>query len=132
MLRMTLPCLAVALVMAVAAASPKIAITSVGPNPESNVEPQFGRAPWFMIYDSDAGRWQAVDNSDTARAPGGAGRQAAEILARRGVRIVITGQCGPNAIRALSSAGIKVFQGADRAVAAALRDYQEGKLRELK
>jgi predicted Fe-Mo cluster-binding NifX family protein len=118
-----------ALIMAVAA---KIAITSAGPNPESNVEPQFGRAPWFMIYDPGTSGWQAVDNSNTARAPGGAGREAAEALARRGVRIVITGQCGPNALRALSSAGIRIFQGSDRTVAAALRDYEAGKLRELK
>jgi predicted Fe-Mo cluster-binding NifX family protein len=85
-----------------------------------------------MIYDPGTRGWQAVDNSDTARAPGGAGRQAAEALARRGVRTVITGQCGPNALRALSSAGIRIFQVSDRTAAAALRDYQARKLRELK
>lgn len=121
-----------ALILAAAAANPKIAITSTGPNPESSVEPQFARTPWFMIYDPGTHGWQAVDNSDTARAPGGAGRQAAEALARRGVKTVITGQCGPNALRALSSAGIRIFQASDRTVAAALREYEAGKLRELK
>jgi predicted Fe-Mo cluster-binding NifX family protein len=121
-----------ALVMATMAANPKIAITSAGPKPESKVESQFGRAPWFMIYDPGNDGWQAIDNSNTARAPGGAGRKAAEELARRGIKIVITGQCGPNAHRALSSAGIKIFQGSDRTVKAALRDYQTGKLQELK
>ena len=121
-----------ALIMAVAAANPKIAVTSAGPNPESSVEPQFGRAPWFMIYDPGSDDWQAIDNSNTARSPGGAGRKAAETLVRRGVRIVITGQCGTNARRALSSAGIRIFQASDRTVKEALRDYQAGKLQELK
>lgn len=125
-------CFVLALVMAVSAANARIAITSAGPNPESTVERQFGRAPWFMIYDPGSDDWQAVDNSSTARAPGGAGRKAAEALARRGVRIVITGQCGSNARRALSAAGIRIFQASDRTVKAALRDYQAGKLRELK
>jgi len=121
-----------AVLLVFALANPRIAVTATGPKPESEVESRFARAPWFMIYDPGTRAWQPVDNSQASRRPGGAGREAAETLARRGVKIVITGQCGPNALRALASAGIKVFQASDCTVAEALRDYQAGKLREIK
>lgn len=120
------------LLMALALANPKVAITSTGPKPESKIASQFARAPWFMIYDSETRDWQPVDNSEVAGKAGGAGREAAEALARRGVKIVVTGQCGPNARRALSSAGIKIFEASDRTVREALRDYEARRLRELK
>jgi predicted Fe-Mo cluster-binding NifX family protein len=43
---------------------------------------------------------------------GGAGIQAAQTVANRGVEAVITGQIGPNAVRVLNSAGIAVYVGA--------------------
>jgi len=124
--------MALAAGLALLLAEPRIAVTSTGPRPESEVEARFGRAPWHLIYDPASGSWEAVDNTEAARAPGGAGTQAAEMLARRGVKVVITGQCGPTALRALSSAGIRVFQGAGRTVEKALRDYQAGRLAEVR
>ena len=42
-------------------------------------------------------------------ASGGAGVQTAQFLADRGVKAVITGNVGPNAIRVLNAAGISVY-----------------------
>jgi predicted Fe-Mo cluster-binding NifX family protein len=120
------------LLMLAAIANPKVAITSSGSKPDSAMESRFARAPWFLINDPARNSWEAVDNSKAAQAPGGAAREAADELERRGVKVVITGKCGTNAARALSAAGIKVFHAADCTVAEALRDYKAGRLKEMK
>jgi predicted Fe-Mo cluster-binding NifX family protein len=124
--------LAIALLLSLLLPDAKIAVTSTGPKPESEAEARFGRARWYLIYDPAGRSWEAVDNSQAAQAPGGAGTQAADMLARRGVTVVITGECGPKALRVLSSAGIKLFQAAGRTVTKALRDYEAGRLAELR
>ncbi len=124
--------LAFFLLMLAAAADPKVAVSSSGPKPESNVEYRFARAPWFMIYDPASRAWQPVDNAQAAGNPSGAGREAAKLLVDRGVKIVITGYCGTNAHRALTAAGIKIYEVSGGTVAQALRAYQEGRLPPLK
>jgi predicted Fe-Mo cluster-binding NifX family protein len=120
------------MVLLLALADPKIAVTATEPRTDSEVEPQFGRTSWFMIYDPAEETWRPVDNTREARTPGGAGVGAARMLAGRNVTVVITGRCGPKALRELSSAGIRVFQGAGRTVEEALDDYQAQRLEEIK
>jgi predicted Fe-Mo cluster-binding NifX family protein len=120
------------LLMLAALADPRVAVTSSGPKPDSNVEYRFARAPWFMIYDPATDAWQSVDNSKAAGNPSGAGREAAKVLVDRGVKVVITGYCGSNAHRALTAAGIKIYEVSGGTVAQALRAYQAGRLSELK
>ena len=45
--------------------------------------------------------------------------------------VVITGQCGPKALGALRSAGIKAYRASDCTVAEALRDFQAGRLKPI-
>lgn len=120
------------LLMAFALADPKVAVSSAGPKADSQVEYRFARAPWFMIYDPAARSWQSFDNSKTAENPSGAGNEAARVLVDRGVKVVLTGYCGTNAYRALSAAGIKIYEVSGGTVAEALRAYQAGKLKQLK
>jgi predicted Fe-Mo cluster-binding NifX family protein len=108
-----------------------VAIPATGAKPESDVESLFGRSRWILIYDTADQRWHPVDNSTGVQAAGGVGIQAAQLLIHRGVKVVLTGQCGPKALQALSAAGIKVFKVADGTVTEALRDYQEGRLKPL-
>ena len=107
----------------------KIAITAAGSNPESNVDLRFGHPAFYMIYDPADGSWQAMEGSDMAS---GAGREAAAALKEKGVKVVITGQCGHNALGALRSAGIEIYHAADCTVAKALRDFQAGRLKPIK
>ena len=120
------------LLMLAALPNPKVAVSSSGPKPESNVEYRFARAPWFMIYDPATSAWQSVDNSKAAGNPSGAGMEAARVLVDHGVKVVITGYCGTNAHRALSAAGIKIYEVSGGTVDQALRAYQAGRLSELK
>jgi predicted Fe-Mo cluster-binding NifX family protein len=54
--------------------------------------------------------------------------QTAALIADRGVEVVLTGNCGPNAHRTLAAAGVKVFTGASGTVEEALRRFQAGEL----
>jgi predicted Fe-Mo cluster-binding NifX family protein len=118
-----------ALLTMILPAGGKIAITATGTTLESSIDSRFGRAAWYMIYDPANGGWEPVGNS--APAAGGAGRDAAERLTRKGVKIVITGQCGAKAMGALRSAGIKVYRAAGCSVAKSLEDYKAGRLKRI-
>ena len=86
----------------------KIAVTSDGTSLESPMNPRFGRAPYILIVTSEGELVEVIDNAVNVNAMRGAGIQAAKSLADRGVEILLTGHCGPNAFTALDAAGIKV------------------------
>lgn len=106
----------------------KIAVSASGQDEKATVDPRFGRAHSFMIFDSDSGEWLHVQNSPNLNAVQGAGIQTAEMLARSGVEAVLTGHCGPKAFRVLNAAGIRLYTGLDGTVAEALASYQSGQL----
>jgi len=106
----------------------KIAVTAQGTDPESQVDPRFGRAKYFVVIDTDSDDFEAVDNAQNLNAAQGAGIQAARNVAELGVEAVLTGHCGPNAFRTLTAAGIKVFTGASGSVKEAVEKFKSGEL----
>ena len=90
----------------------KVAVTSQGRDPASAVDPRFGRARYFIVFDTQSGQFEPVDNEQNLNAVQGAGIQAAACVARHGVDAVLTGHCGPKAFQALSAGGIRVYLGA--------------------
>lgn len=106
----------------------KIAITAQGAEPTSPVDPRFGRAAGFLVYDTESGEYSAHDNAQNLNAAQGAGIQAAETVSRLGVQAVITGHCGPKAFRALSAGGISVYAGVECSVEEAVARFQRGEL----
>jgi predicted Fe-Mo cluster-binding NifX family protein len=105
----------------------KIAVSAGGPSLDSPIDPRFGRCQYLLIVDSESMDLEAVENP-AVMAPGGAGIQAAELVASMGVGAVVTGNCGPNAYQVLSAAGIAVFVGASGSVREAIEAYKRGKL----
>jgi predicted DNA-binding protein (UPF0251 family)/predicted Fe-Mo cluster-binding NifX family protein len=87
-----------------------IAITSEGPTLEDLVDPRFGRAAGFIIIDPQTLAFDYVENGEAQVRAQGAGIQAAETVARRGVTAILTGYVGPKAFQALAAAGIRVAQ----------------------
>lgn len=106
----------------------KIAVTSTGKDLDSHVEPRFGRCPYFIIVDLESMQFEAIRNS-ASDSVGGAGIQAAQIIASKGAKVLITGNVGPNAFRALSAAGIQVINGAYGTVKEVIEKYKRGELR---
>jgi len=105
-----------------------IAVTSLGDDPGSPIDARFGRAGWFLLHDDQAQSWEALENSQGQEALQGAGIQAAQQMASRGVEVLITGTTGPKAQQALKAAGIRIFHGAKGSVTAALDAYKKGRL----
>lgn len=105
----------------------KIAVTSRGTTLDDQVDPRFGRCANFVIVDTDDMSCEALENSNAA-AGGGAGIQSAQLVAGKNVKVVLTGNCGPNAFRTLEAAGIEVIVGASGTVRQAVEQQQTGKL----
>ncbi len=108
----------------------KVAITTSGEDLNAPVDSRFGRAPKFLIYDTDTGEFYVVDNTQNLNAPQGAGIQAAQNVAKEGVAAVITGHCGPKAFHVLKTAGIKIYYSNAKTVSEAIEELKSGKLSE--
>jgi predicted Fe-Mo cluster-binding NifX family protein len=107
-----------------------VAISSQGDNVSSQVDARFGRAPWFIIIDTERDGFQAVENNQNLNAPQGAGIQSAQTVANHGVNAVLTGHCGPKAFSVLARVGIKVYAGVEGTVSDAVEQFNAGALQE--
>ena len=107
----------------------KICVSASASDLDAQVDPRFGRCPYFVIVDSETMEFEAIPNT-AAGAVGGAGIQAAQTVASKGVKAVVTGNVGPNAFQALSTAGINIVVGAFGTVREAVEAYKRGELKE--
>jgi len=105
----------------------KICITSQGESLESQVDPRFGRCQYFIIFDTETGKFEAIENSNIT-ASGGAGIQSGQLIASKGVEVVLTGNVGPNAFQTLQAGGIKVITGISGDIKQAIEKYKNGEL----
>lgn len=76
---------------------------------ESGVCVSFGRAPYFLIYDTKSKESSFLDNS-AATSQGGAGILAAQYIADNSVDALITPRCGENADGVFNAADIKIYK----------------------
>jgi predicted Fe-Mo cluster-binding NifX family protein len=107
----------------------KIAISSTGPKLDAPMDQRFGRCRCFIVVDPASEEFEVLDNQ-AAMTSGGAGIQAAQMVANSGVAAVITGNLGPNASDTLAAAGVKTYLGASGTVREVLQQYKTGRLRE--
>jgi predicted Fe-Mo cluster-binding NifX family protein len=103
----------------------KIAVSASAPELDSSVDPRFGRCSYFLIVDPETQEFEVVENPFIS-ASGGAGIQAAQLVAGKGVQAVLTGSCGPNAFQTLKAAGVKLMVGVTGTVREAARGYASG------
>jgi len=107
----------------------KICVSASSDSLDANVDPRFGRCPYFVVVDSETMEFTVVSN-DSTNAAHGAGIQAAQTVANMGAKVVITGNVGPNAFNVLSATGIKIVTGASGSVREAVEKYKSGQLKE--
>jgi len=103
----------------------KIAVSATGGSINAKVEDRFGRAPYFVVVDSDTMRFGLVPNPSVT-APHGAGPQTASLIAERGASVVLTGRVGPRARTTLEAAGITIVEGAEGTVREAVEAHLRG------
>ena len=106
----------------------KIAITSTAPTLDAAMDPRFGRCSWFVFVETDDMAIEAVENT-SGELGGGAGIQSARLIAQKGAKAVLTGNCGPNAHQTLSAAGIDVVVDCSGTVSGAAERFKSGQLR---
>jgi len=98
----------------------RIAVSSQGIDLISKVDPRFGRAHCFLIFDTSDDSLEVVKNDQNVNAAQGAGVQAAENVVGKNVDIVVAGNFGPKAFQALQAAGVKAALWSDGTVTQAI------------
>lgn len=108
----------------------KIAFTAQNNNPESILDPRFGRADWLLIHNDCTNTWECINNISGRDASHGAGIQTAQKVVDGKVEAVVTGSIGPKASTSLQAAKIRIFHGAKGTAIEALHDFKAGRLKE--
>ncbi|MCG8569737.1 MAG: NifB/NifX family molybdenum-iron cluster-binding protein [Spirochaetes bacterium] len=109
----------------------KICFTAKEAHRESELDPRFGRCPYFFLVDSDINKLEIVENLN-AQKGGGAGIQAGQLMSDKKIDLVVTGQVGPNAFDTLNAAGIQIVTGAQGKILEILKQYEQGELKNTK
>jgi predicted Fe-Mo cluster-binding NifX family protein len=107
----------------------KVAVSASGTDLSSQVDPRFGRCPYYVIVYTDTMAFEVVSNTTNSSAHG-AGVQAARLVASKGVKAVLTGNVGPNAYGALSASSIQVVSGVTGSVMDAVERFKRGELKQ--
>lgn len=108
----------------------KIGISSTGLGILSLADPRFGRCANFAIYDTEENVYRFFENK-AQQSGGGAGIAAAQQMIDEDVKIVLTGNMGPNAYNVIKDAGIKIYRIGSVSVEKAVQLFKEAKLEEI-
>ena len=106
----------------------KVAVSSTGKDMNSRVDQRFGRAPFFMVVDTESGDFTVRDNTQNLNALQGAGIQSAKNVVEMGAQAVLTGNMGPKAFSTLQAAGVNVYTGISGTIKDALETFKAGTL----
>jgi len=94
---------------------------------EKRICQSFGRAPLFLIYDTELMESVYIDNN-ASNSQGGAGVKAAQNVVDQNVNILLTPQCGENALNVIKSANIMIYKTIHTSIEDNIKDFNEGKL----
>jgi len=107
----------------------KVAVSAASGSLDAQIDPRFGRCQYFVIVDPDTMAFEALPNASRT-APSGAGIQAAQTIANKGAKVVLTGSVGPNAYQAFSATGIQMITGVSGTVREAIERFKSGQLQQ--
>lgn len=105
----------------------KIAIPVDENGQKTDVCVSFGRAPYFMFYDTETKNSTFLPNS-AAESQGGAGIKAAQLIVDTKASVLLAPRCGQNAAEVLQAANIKIFKTLGTSVRENLQAFEAGKL----
>ena len=87
----------------------KIAIPVDENNLESGVCSSFGRAPYFLFYDTVTKESYYLDNSAVA-SQGGAGIRVTQVIADHGVKVLLLSRCGESVEEMLRKSEVLIYK----------------------
>ncbi|MFH1498441.1 MAG: NifB/NifX family molybdenum-iron cluster-binding protein [Verrucomicrobiota bacterium] len=109
----------------------KIAVACDRPEPTALVVPRFGRADWFLIYDTVSKRFATLSHRKRPSAACEIGIQSARLLIRARIGAVVAGEFGDSARRILHDAHICLLRAGPVTAALAISEFQHGRLVDL-
>lgn len=107
----------------------KVAICAKEGSLQSEVDDRFGRAKYFVMVDTES-EVEEVERNPALTLGSGAGVQSAQLLSDRGIQVLIAGNVGPKAARALEAAGIQTYRAKHRTVSENLEALEKGQLQQ--
>lgn len=105
----------------------KIAIPVLEKTMETAVSPSFGRAAYFLFYDTVDSMPIFMEN-EAAMSPGGAGIKAAEAIIKNNATVVITPSCGQNAADVLKGANISIYRSTEDSLTKTIESFKNNEL----
>jgi predicted Fe-Mo cluster-binding NifX family protein len=93
----------------------------------TNVCISFGRAPFFLLFDTNTKESVFLKN-DAADSQGGAGIKAAQTIVDSQAEVLLTPRCGENAADVLRAAGVKLYKTTDGSAMDNIQAFQAGSL----
>lgn len=105
----------------------KIAMPVFNKSMGSGIAESFGRAPYFLVYDTEAKTSEFIDNA-AAASQGGAGIKAAQTIVDSGAVAVVVPQCGENAAKVLREGGLKIYKMINNSIQDNIDALSAGKL----
>jgi predicted Fe-Mo cluster-binding NifX family protein len=108
----------------------KVAISSSGEKLADNVSEVFARCPYFVIAEIEDKKIQKTEviENKIADQLGQAGISAAQLMAEKDAKVVITRNVGPRALNVLNQFQIGVYIG-EGSVEKVLQEFIDGKLK---
>lgn len=86
----------------------KVIVSSKGKQIDSDISPVFGRAPWFIMVDSEDMSHESFENPAAGQS-GGAGIQAAQFVLEKNPEAVLSSNIGPNAFEVLKAGSLACY-----------------------
>lgn len=110
----------------------KIAVSSTGKNLTDNISEVFARCPYFIVAEVEDGKVQKkeVIENKIANQLGQAGISAAQQMAEKDIKAVITKNVGPRALDVLNQFNIGIYAG-DGMIEKVLQEFIDGKLKKM-
>lgn len=105
----------------------KICFTSSGTDLDAELDPKFGRARYFLIFDTEKSELDVIENPNR-EAIQGAGIQTAQLILNKDVSTIVTGQVGPNARSIIESANVQLIEGVTGTIADILERLKTGEI----
>lgn len=108
----------------------KVAISSTGKELTDNVSEVFARCPYFVIAEVENGKIQKTEviENKIANQLGQAGISAAQQMAEKDIKAVITKNVGPRALDVLNQFNIGIYAG-EGTIEKVLQEFIDEKLK---
>ena len=105
----------------------KVAIPADDKSMNKGICKSFGRAPYFLVYDTETDESAFFENQ-AATSRGGAGIKAGQAVVDTGVQALLTPRCGENAANVLQTANVKIYKTINDSLKDNIEAFKAGKL----